>query len=203
MAVEAKPEKDFLDIFGESCLIEATGTKSADLQKGLFRQLLETLWLPKDLSDEEIDARWHAGIATLIAIRPQDALEGNLALQMVATHNAALECLKLGILAGQTPYGFDYIKQAEKLMSLSLRQLEALDKHRGVGVTRVNVENVNVQAGGQAVVGHVQTERMLDRPDVEVCPPERAIEHKPIETLDLMPAAPAHAPARKGRNGSS
>jgi hypothetical protein len=202
MTDETPSEKNLLEKFGVSSLVEATGSNHSDLQVLLIQQLLETLWLPTNSKDEETDQRMEAAIAALIAIRPQDALEGSLAVQMVAVHNAALGCLTQFVGAQHSPQRFEYIKQAERLMSLYLRQLETLDKHRGIGVARVNVENVNVQAGGQAVVGHVQTERMLARPEVEVSPPGKALEHKPVETLDPMPAAPVRAAARTGRHGS-
>ena len=35
--------------------------------------------------------------------------------------------------------------------------IEALDKHRGKGKQKITVEYVNVEAGGQAIVGNVAT----------------------------------------------
>jgi len=40
-------------------------------------------------------------------------------------------------------------------MSLYVKQLAALDKHRGKGQQKVTVEHVNVASGGQAIVGNV------------------------------------------------
>ena len=48
------------------------------------------------------------------------------------------------------------LKHAHKLMSLYAKQLETLNKHRGKGQQKVTVEHVNVQAGGQAIVGTVE-----------------------------------------------
>lgn len=202
MSDEAPPKTDLIEKFGETGLIEATGTDSLDLQLGLTRQLVETLWLPKGLSNEDIDTRLHAGLAALIAIRPRGAVEGTLAVQMVATHNAAMGCLKLAIEASQPSSRIEHMKMAERMMLLYLRQLEALDKHRGIGIPSVNVENVNVQAGGQAIVGHVQTELKPDRHEVDVHAPGATIEQQSVETLDLMPADPVYADARIGRRGS-
>lgn len=49
------------------------------------------------------------------------------------------------------------LKHAVRLMSLYERQLAALDKRRGKGRQKITVEHVTVQAGGQAIVGDVNT----------------------------------------------
>lgn len=201
MSDDAPSPANFLDRFGDNFLSEATGADSHDLQRGFIRQLLETLWLPDDCSAEDFDAAVNAAIAALMAIRPRGALEGGLAVQMVATHNAALGCLKLALDGPQTPYSFERLKQAEKLMGLYLRQFEAFNKHRGIGIPTVTVENVNVQAGGQAIVGHVQAERKSDRHEVEMQSPATTIDQKSVDTLDLTPLDPVYADARIARRG--
>lgn len=202
MSDDETPKTDLIEKFGETGLIEATGTDCLDLQLGRIRQLLETLWLPKDFSAEDIDARVNAAIADLMAIRPRDAFEGPLAVQMVAVHYAAMGCLQQAVGTPQTPYTFERLKQAEKLMALYLRQMEVFDKHRGIGVPSVNVGNVNVQPGGQAIVGHVQVEQKPDQHEGETQSPGKTIEQKPVETLDLKPADPVYAGAKSGRRGS-
>ena len=49
------------------------------------------------------------------------------------------------------------LRHAEKLLATYARQLEVLDKRRGNGQQPVTVKYVNVEAGGQAVVGNVQS----------------------------------------------
>jgi hypothetical protein len=203
MSDDVPTPTNLVEKLGDNCLVEATGTNNLDLQLSLTDQLIETLWLPKGLSEEEIDKRLRAGIAALMEIRPRGAAEGALAVQMVATHNAALGCLKQALEAPQTPYRFELMKQAERLMALYLRQYDTLYKYRGVGMPTVNVENVNVQAGGQAIVGHVQAERKPDRPEAEMYPPGKTIDQHSVETLDLTPTDPVYADARIGRRGPS
>ena len=118
------------------------------------------------------------------------------------THNAAMGCLKLAIEAPPTPCKVEWMKQAEKLMALFLRQLDTFYKHRGIGLPSINVENVNVQAGGQAIVGHVQVERKPDRHEAEMNPPGKIIDQQPVETLDLTPTDPVYTDASIGRRGS-
>jgi hypothetical protein len=49
-----------------------------------------------------------------------------------------------------------YLSQAERMMGQFTRHLEALDRHRGKGRTNITVGQVNVESGGQAIVGNVE-----------------------------------------------
>ena len=93
----------------------------------------------------------------LAGIGPRDAAEGMLAAQMVAVHEAALECLRRAMLDGQSFEGRQAnLGQASKLTRSYAVLLEALDRHRGKGQPQVvRVERVTVEAGGQAIVGAV------------------------------------------------
>ncbi len=82
--------------------IEATGTNDPELAQRLLNQIYETLWMPAELSEEERFQRVRAAIAALRGIKPQDEVEGMLATQMVATHNAAMECLRRSMIQEQT-----------------------------------------------------------------------------------------------------
>jgi hypothetical protein len=94
---------------------------------------------------------------TLAGIGPRDAAEGLLAAQMVATHEAAMECFRRANLDGQTFEGRQAnLGQANKLVRSYAALLEVLDRHRGKGQPQVvRVERVTVEAGGQAIVGAV------------------------------------------------
>ena len=98
----------------------------------------------------------NGAIALVHGIRPTDEVEGMLATQMVATHSAAMECLKRAQLYEQT---FEGRKQnlnfATKLLRTYTAQMEALNRHRGKGQQKMTVEHVHVHDGGQAIVGNV------------------------------------------------
>ena len=80
-----------------------------------------------------------------------------LATEMVATHEAMMECMRRAMIRDQSFEGWDQnLKHAEKLLAIFARQIEVLDKHRGKGQQKVTVEHVHVEAGGQAIVGHVE-----------------------------------------------
>ena len=92
----------------------------------------------------------------LYGIAPSDPLEGLLAVQMVAAHNAAMKFSKLAMFPGQTYEGHKgYGILATKFSRVFVAQLEALNKHRGKGEQKVEVKHVHVHEGGQAIVGHV------------------------------------------------
>ncbi|SMX23638.1 hypothetical protein [Boseongicola aestuarii] len=124
---------------------------------------------------------------------PADGAEGMLAMQMVGTNDAALECLKRAALPNQTFEGRDMaLKHAHKLMTLYAQQLSTLNKHRGKGQQKVTVEHVNVEAGGQAIVGHVAHGAGKTHK-----PPPEALDHQDMSILD---AAPAKAKAKNRKS---
>jgi hypothetical protein len=94
--------------------------------------------------------------AALVAIGPKDELEGMLAAQLIACHNAAMECHRRAMIDEQTFEGrLDSLNQANKLRRTYTTLLEALNRHRGKGQQKVTVEHVHVHQGGQAIVGNV------------------------------------------------
>jgi hypothetical protein len=110
-------------------------------------------------SDNELRARqYNAAIAGLIGIAPQDEIEGMIAAQLIATHNATMECYRRAMIGEQTLEGRrENLNQANKLSRTCATLIEALNRHRGKGgQQKVTVEHVDVHAGGQAVVGVVE-----------------------------------------------
>ena len=75
------------------------------------------------------------------------------------------------------------LNQANKLSRTYTTLLEALNRHRGKGQQKVTVEHVHVHAGGQAVVGMVETPGGGDHPKSEDQPHARQIAHAPQPAL--------------------
>ncbi len=97
----------------------------------LLAQLANTLWLPQDLDEAARAARMAAARALLEDINPAAGIEGMLACQMVATHEAAMACLSRSMVAEASPEQTDQnLKHAERLMALYTRQVEVLGRHR-------------------------------------------------------------------------
>lgn len=136
----------------------ATGTTSKKAQIELISHVLGAMGMLKSLSDAEKLEKYRFAMAMLEGIAPTDELEGMLAAQMVATHSAAMECFRRAALPNQPQQARAFnLQQAKSLLSIYTRQVEVIDKRRGRGQQKVTVEYVNVEAGGQAVVGHVNT----------------------------------------------
>ncbi len=90
-------------------------------------------------------------------IRPKDTIESLLAAQMVATHNMAMEYSKRAMASGQHPDEVNAnINRVTKLMRTFTAQVEALKKYRTGGQQTIQVQHINVNDGGQAVVGNIQ-----------------------------------------------
>jgi hypothetical protein len=93
----------------------------------------------------------------MIGIAPRDELEGMIAAQLIACHNASMECYRRAMLREQTFEGHrENLNQANKLSRTYATLLEALNRHRGKGQQKVTVEHVHVHEGGQAIVGNVE-----------------------------------------------
>lgn len=121
----------------------------------LANQAVQALWV-KNSSPGERTNQLKATIAALTGISPKDELEGMIAAQLIAAHNAAMECYRRAMIGEQTFEGRrENLAQANKLSRTYAALLEALNRHRGKGQQKVTVEHVHVHAGGQAVVGMV------------------------------------------------
>jgi hypothetical protein len=138
-------------------LKELGGSQSDRWNNVLANQAMQALWV-KNSSPDERDKQLGATVAALAGIGPKDELEGMMAAQLIAAHNAAMECYRRAMIGEQTFEGRrENLAQANKLSRTYAALLEALNRHRGKGQQKVTVEHVHVHAGGQAVVGMVAT----------------------------------------------
>jgi hypothetical protein len=78
-----------------------------------------------------------------------------LAVQMVATHETAMDLLSRAKQAESTPRLQEYGSLAVKFLRTYAAQAEAIARLRRGGEQRVIVQHVNVNEGGQAIVGAV------------------------------------------------
>ena len=98
-----------------------------------------------------------AAFGALAGIAPKDELEGMMAAQLFAAHNAAMDCYGRAMNRDQLlPAWRESLNQANKLSRTYVMLVDALNKHRGKGQQRVTVKHVHVNDGGQAVVGNVE-----------------------------------------------
>jgi hypothetical protein len=131
------------------------GSQSDHWNNLLANQAAQALWL-KNSDAETRDKQLSATVAALIGIGPKDELESMMAAQLIAAHNAAMECYRRAMIGEQSFEGRrENLAQANKLSRTYAALIEALNRHRGKGQQKVTVEHVHVHAGGQAVVGIV------------------------------------------------
>ncbi len=132
------------------------GSESDNWNSTLANQAAQALWL-KNSSPEERDKQFSATVAALMGIAPKDEIESMMAAQLIASHNAAMECYRRAMIGEQTFEGRrENLNQANKLSRTHAALVEALNRHWGKGQQKVTVEHVHVHAGGQAVVGNVE-----------------------------------------------
>ncbi len=148
-----------------------------DVERAKLRELMDTIWVPPSASAEERNALLVKAIDMFNDFKVEDGIEGMLAVQMIGTHHAIVECLRRAMIPDQPLSAHKvYLSQAERLMRLYARHLAAPDKHRGRGQQNITVKHVNVASGGQAIVGNIDTGQSnvapadtplaLDKPDI-------------------------------------
>ena len=127
------------------------------------------MFLPDRLSEEEKVEQVGLAIAQLADIRPEGAIECMLAVQMLATHDAAIDCLRRAAEAEHSPAVRDMnYRHAAKMLAIYERQVAALDRRRDKAQPGVVVKYVHVADGGQAIVGNVSHG---GRPGIEAAAP--------------------------------
>jgi hypothetical protein len=173
-----------------------SGSDNDDFSELLANQIASALW-EGAYGPKQWTRLIRAMLAPMTGMKPRDELEGMLIAQAIASHNAAMECYRRAMFNEQTFEGRqENLKQAAKLSRTYAAQVEAFDRHRGKGQQRITVEHVNVQAGGQAIVGSVTSGGGTGQEAAEETNATREITHEPGTPMwspdaerELMPVA--------------
>jgi len=116
------------------------GSRCDDWNHVLVNQVVSALWR-NNFDGEEIKKQQYAAVYALIGIGPKDELEGMLAAQLVACHNASMEYYRRAMLREKTLEARrENLGQANKLSRTYATLLESLNRHRGKGQQKVTVE---------------------------------------------------------------
>ena len=106
---------------------------------------------------EDADRQRSLALRLLVELAPQNPVERLLIQQLIAADQAASACLAIGTYkSNDVNHRRKSMNLACQFMSVQARQIELLNKLRTGGRQHVTVEHVTVEAGGQAIVGHVQ-----------------------------------------------
>jgi len=138
-------------------------TLSSDrgVQAQRVRALASMLGLPEgDLNINE-RARLREALATVRGIGPKDEQERIVAYNIVA-FSASMGSLMNEATTAFGPYRERSMAGALKVNAAILKGIEAIDRHRNKGKKEIKVQYVNVNDGGQAVVGDIDARR-IDR----------------------------------------
>jgi hypothetical protein len=170
------------------------GSQSDDWNNRIVTDTAAALWLKN--SDETTKVSQMTGaIAALVGIGPKDELEGMMGAQLIASHSAAMECYRRAMIGEQTFVGRqENLNHANKLSRTFTMLLDALNRHRGKGQQKVTVEHVHVHAGGQAIVGAVDTPGGGMRPGTEEQPHAKQITHAPEQAMRCEDPEPESVP---------
>lgn len=101
-------------------------------------------------------------------IKPKDTIEAMLAAQIMAIHNATMTNLTRanGLLASRSykeiELGTKAFNVANKLARTYTMQMESLQRYRGKGQQKMVIEHVNVNSGGQAIIGNVEASKKFN-----------------------------------------
>jgi len=127
------------------------GVDSEAVFTTLLSQTIDTL----PVNDDK-DTAANYVMAMLLNLHPQDAMEAMLISQMIAVHSQAMEWSRRAVIPEQTEKCVEMnVARATKLMRTFTSQVEALQKYRNKGKQTIQVQHINVQSGGQAIVGDV------------------------------------------------
>jgi hypothetical protein len=133
------------------------GSKSQDWNLMLLEQTAYSI-RTGGADAAQVAQRVEATAIALKSIAPRDELEGMIAAQLIAAHNASMDCYHRAMAPEQShERRRDNLSQAAKVSRTWTALLEALNRYRGKGQQKVTVEHVHVHNGGQAVVGTVET----------------------------------------------
>src|SRR5215468_4699000 len=107
------------------------GSPSDHWNISLLNQTIRALWV-KNSDSEMCERQCKATVSALVGIAPKDEIEGMIAAQLLAAHNAAMECYRRAMFADQTFEGRrENLSQANKLSRTHALLLDALNRHRG------------------------------------------------------------------------
>jgi hypothetical protein len=102
-----------------------------------------------------------------------DAVESVLARQAAGLNMMVMDCLQRASNTDSLIQRELELKYATKGAEVITRLVEAFDGHRGRGKQNVTVGNVNVESGGQAVVGNVSPGASPDQSLAETSTPSQ------------------------------
>lgn len=142
-ALVKKPGKDILPD-----LMEATASYSPDLINMMIYQM-------HGVANGSLE-KVNAAFAFLRGMEPRDEAEAMLLAQMFTTNALVMEFGARAIQMENPELAELNANRVARLTARYMEQMDALNKYRGKGQQTVTVTHMNVNSGGQAMVGNFQ-----------------------------------------------
>ncbi len=110
-------------------------------------------------NDQETQWKYSDGaVALYLDLEPRDAIESILARLAVAVTNSSMDCFYRAAKCDQALPARDLnLRHGMKGAVAAADLLKVLDSRRSQGLKKFTVGKVNVEAGGQAIVGNIET----------------------------------------------
>ncbi|NOS76297.1 MAG: hypothetical protein HOP36_17520 [Methyloglobulus sp.] len=162
---------------GWTLYMESLGSADSDFVVGFTNQLINEGSTGSEPKENEINYL----LSIVRGIEPRDPLETMLALQMAAVHNATMTFSRRLATVTTIPQQDSAERAFNKLARTFTTQIEALKRYRSTGESKVTVQHVTVNEGGQAVIGDVTSGGGQQKS--EELPHAKQISHAPSETL--------------------
>jgi len=108
------------------------------------------------IGKEELLEKLNASFIVFSGMKPKDSIEAMMITQMIAVHEMTLLAAERSLLTEQ-PNEFveQNVNRVTKLCRSYASLVEAFNKYRTKGQQKITVQHVNVNDGGQAVIGDV------------------------------------------------
>src|SRR5262245_25119592 len=139
-----------------SGLIAVGGSMSDDCNNLVANQTTWTLWFFADSDPEEIRRERHAAVDALMGIKPGMNSKGMIAAQLIAFHNASMECYRRAMIRDQTFEGRrEALSQANNSpMTRSSLRLTRSRRHYGEHVTHIPSTGIFQRPEASAALTH-------------------------------------------------
>jgi hypothetical protein len=111
-----------------------------------------------EFSDDIAELLKAGAIARYYEFAPADATDRNLATLIVGLQNATMTSLQHAAEVNCPDVRSQELRNAARAAKVVIELTEALDRHRGRNKQDVQVGQVTVESGGQAVVGNVNSD---------------------------------------------
>jgi hypothetical protein len=134
----------------EAEIMDLLGMKTETAADGVYKTTLNAL-------GKQAEEHNNVASAMFAELEPRDGVEAILVGQMTATHVAMTTLMHQMTCASYMELRESYERSVTRLSRTYLAQVETSKKYRAKAQQTVRVERVNVESGGQAIVGDVST----------------------------------------------